>query len=121
MLDRRDAAVHSRRCILDRPDAAVHSRRCVFVGSNRTRFLTVPAQRPPNALRVSRAAPLDREGSRAESRFQNASDLAAAQRRRLHALVGPQSALGLQNALYDDVDFGDAFAELRFAFFVGIN
>jgi hypothetical protein len=46
---------------------------------------------PPNGLPLSCAALLDREGSRADSSFQNRPDLGAAQRRRLHALVGSQS------------------------------
>jgi len=46
---------------------------------------------PPNGLRVSRAASIDRDELRAESNFQNATDLGAAKRRRLHALVSPQA------------------------------
>ena len=44
----------------------------------------------PNGLRVSRAAPIDREGFWRESNFQKSYDLAAAKRRRLHAPVGRQ-------------------------------
>ena len=42
----------------------------------------------PNGLGMSRAAVIEREGGRADSNFQNATDLGAAQRRRLHARVG---------------------------------
>jgi len=45
----------------------------------------------PNGLGISGGAPIDREGFRAESRFQNGPDLVAAKRRRLHARVGPPS------------------------------
>ena len=47
-------------------------------------------ERPSNGLGMSRAAPIEREGDRANSRFQNADDLGAAKRRRLHARVGRQ-------------------------------
>jgi hypothetical protein len=42
----------------------------------------------PNGLRISRAAPIDRDDGRAEICFQNAHDLAAASGVGLHARVG---------------------------------
>lgn len=45
-----------------------------------------------NVLRITRAAPIDRYECRAESTFQNRYDLEAAQRRRVHALVGPPTS-----------------------------
>jgi hypothetical protein len=42
---------------------------------------------------MSRAALIDRQGGRADSTFQNAADLGAAQRRRLDAHVGRQPSL----------------------------
>ncbi len=47
-------------------------------------------EQPANVLRVSCAAPLDRDDNRAETTFQNGYDLGAAKRRQLHALVGPK-------------------------------
>ena len=44
--------------------------------------------KPPNALLLSCAAIVEREGLRAISRLQNGSDLEAAQRRQLERLVG---------------------------------
>ena len=41
----------------------------------------------PNGLRVSCAAPIDRDDRREETAFQNRHDLGAAKRRQLHALV----------------------------------
>src|SRR5262245_32809460 len=52
---------------------------------------------PPNGLRFSCAAPLDRNHGRAESAFQKRPDLGAAQRRQLQAPVGPRH--GRSNAL----------------------
>jgi hypothetical protein len=49
----------------------------------------------PNGLPISCAAILDRERIRAVSRFQNVTDLVAAQRRQLEQLVGPQGFLTL--------------------------
>lgn len=46
-----------------------------------------------NGLGFSGGAPIDREGSRAEARFQNCPDLGGAERRPLQALVGPQPQL----------------------------
>ena len=53
-----------------------------------------------NGLGMSRAAPIDREGTRADSSFQNADDLGAAQRRRLHARVGPQASYSFTQMNY---------------------
>jgi hypothetical protein len=53
-------------------------------------ILTCIEVRRPNGLALSRAAPLDREGDRAGSSFQNADDLEAALRRRLQRHVGRQ-------------------------------
>ena len=44
--------------------------------------------RPPNGLRITRAALVDRKSARAKSYLQNRRDLAAAKRRRVHARVG---------------------------------
>jgi len=44
---------------------------------------------PPNALAFSGGAPIDRQCYRADSKFQNRTDLAGAQRRPLQRLVGP--------------------------------
>jgi len=49
----------------------------------------------PNALGISGGAPVDREGGRVDSRFQNRADLGGAKRRPLHALVGPPCDLAL--------------------------
>jgi hypothetical protein len=43
--------------------------------------LAIVMDRRPNGLPITRAAPIDRESNRAESNFQNADDLGAAQRR----------------------------------------
>jgi hypothetical protein len=47
----------------------------------------------PNVLRITRAAPINREHIIADSILQNRLDLAAAQRRRVHALVRQQRCL----------------------------
>jgi len=47
---------------------------------------------PSNGLGLSGGAPLDREGCRADSWFQNRRDLVGAMRRPLQALVGRQLA-----------------------------
>ena len=54
--------------------------------------------KPLNALGFSGGAPRDREGGRADSRFQNGLDLVGAKRRPLEALVGWQRGLGLYQA-----------------------
>jgi len=41
----------------------------------------------PNGLPITRAAPIDRESDRVDTSLQNADDLGAAQRRRVHGLV----------------------------------
>jgi len=43
----------------------------------------IACQEPPNALGISGGAPVDRERGRADSSFQNATDLAGAERRPL--------------------------------------
>jgi len=40
------------------------------------------APQPPNGLRISRTAPIDREGNQAEPTFQKSDDLVDAKRRR---------------------------------------
>ncbi len=76
---------------------------------------------PPNALPISRAAPIDQQSNRAETNHQNGYDLGAAKRRRLHGLVGPHSARWLQNAIYGDFGFGDMCTGVRLGFFGGTN
>jgi hypothetical protein len=49
----------------------------------------VRCDEPPNGLRVSCAAPIERESYRVDSNPQKSYDLGAALRRQLHALVGP--------------------------------
>jgi hypothetical protein len=60
----------------------------------------------PNALGISGGAPIDREGCWADSHFQKSSDLAGAERRPLHALVGPLSSYGVGALQHQDAVYG---------------
>src|SRR5947207_1761637 len=57
----------------------------------------------PNGLRFTRAAPLDRESRRAETRLQNRPDLVAAKRRRVEALVGRRRGMDVVDERADGV------------------
>ena len=67
--------------------------------------------KPPNGLGMSRAALIDRQGGRADSTCQNAADLGAAQRRRIHARVGRQPSLQRRKEIIAD----DSIAFLEIA------
>ena len=55
---------------------------------------------PSNGLGFSGGAPLDRQGTRAGSEFQNGRDLVGAQRRPLQARVGRTRRLAFSNAIW---------------------
>jgi hypothetical protein len=63
---------------------------------------------PPNGLALSCAAPIDRENDRAESGFQNASDLRTALWRQLQRRVGRQHGLGFPQAVPGRTQAGTA-------------